>query len=71
MYEVAPPIERVEVSKRTSIPNLGLDSLVVDLDGTGRKFDTDGRFGLEVELITGEPREQVGFTDTRVSDKDD
>jgi len=51
------------------IPDLGLDGLGVNLDGSGSEFDADGRLGIEVELVAREPAQQVGFTDTRVSDE--
>jgi hypothetical protein len=43
--------------ERTSIPDLSLDGLVVDIDAPGRKLDTDGRLGLEIELVSCESRE--------------
>lgn len=46
------------------IPNLCLDRLGVHLDGAGGELDADGRLGVEVELVAGEPAQQVGFTDT-------
>src|SRR4051812_6225 len=51
------------------VPNLGLDGLVVDLDGPCRELDTDRRLGLEIELIAGETTQEIGFADTRVSDE--
>lgn len=54
-----------------SIPNLRLDGLCVHLDGARGKFDTDGRFGVEVELVASESTQKVGFTDARVSDEND
>lgn len=53
------------------VPDLGLDGLALGLDGLGGELDADGRFGLEVELVAGEPREEVGLTDTGVADEDD
>ena len=50
------------------VPDLGLDGLAVDADGTGCKLDADCRFGVEVEFVTGEPAEQVGLPNSRVSD---
>jgi len=44
-------------SKRTSVPDLSLDGLVVDVDATGSKLDTDSRLGFEVELVSCESRE--------------
>lgn len=53
------------------IPDLGLDSLGVDLDGAGCELDANGGLGVNVELVTGETTQQVRLSDTRVSDKDD
>lgn len=53
-----------------SIPDLSLDGLGVDLDGAGRKLDTDRRLRVKVELISSETTQQVRLSDTRVSDKD-
>lgn len=53
------------------IPDLGLDRLGVDLDGPGGELDTDGRLGVEVELVSSESAEKVGFSDSRVSDQHD
>lgn len=53
----------------SSIPNLCLDGLRVDLDRTSRKLHADGGLGVQVELVAGETTQQVGFTDTRVSDQ--
>lgn len=55
----------------SSIPNLCLDSLGVNLNGARGEFDTDGGLGVEVELVAGESTEKVGFTNTGVSDQDD
>lgn len=54
----------------SSIPNLCLDCLGVDLNGSGGKLDADGGLGVEVELVTGESTEKVGLSDARVSDED-
>lgn len=52
-----------------SVPDLRLDGLCVDLDTTGCELDADGGLGVEVELVAGEAREQVGLADARVSDQ--
>lgn len=52
------------------IPDLGLDGLVVDLDAAGGELDANGGLAVEVEFVAGETREQVGFTNTGVSNKD-
>ena len=53
----------------SSIPNLCLDSLRVYLNRTCRKLHTDRGLGVQVELIAGETTQQVGFTNTGVSDQ--
>lgn len=53
------------------IPNLRLDGLGIDLDGSGGELDADSRLGVQVELISGESTQQVGFSDTRVSNQHD
>ncbi len=52
------------------IPDLGLDGLSLCLDGFGSEFYADCGFGLEVEFITGEAGEEVGFSDSGISDED-
>lgn len=52
------------------IPNLSLDRLVVDLDAASGELDADRGLAVEVELVTGETREQVGFTNAGVSNQD-
>lgn len=53
----------------SSVPDLRLDRLSVDLDAASSEFDTDGRFGVQVELIASEPRKKVGLSDTRVANQ--
>jgi hypothetical protein len=53
------------------IPDLGLDGLGVDLDRPRGKLNADGGLGVDVELVSCETAEQVGFTDARISDQDD
>jgi hypothetical protein len=53
-----------------SIPDLGLDGLVVDLDAASGKLDADSGLAVEVEFVAGETREKVGFTNTGVSNED-
>lgn len=50
-----------------SIPDLGLDSLVVDLDAARGKLHTDGGLAVKIELVARETREQVGFSNTAVT----
>ena len=52
-----------------SVPNLCLDCLGIDLDRPGGKLNTDRGLGVEVELVAGETTEQVGLSDTRVTDQ--
>ena len=47
----------------SSIPDLRLNCLRIDLDRAGSKLDADGRLGVEVELVACESAQQVGFTD--------
>lgn len=49
------------------IPDLRLDGLVVDLNAARGELDADGGLAVQVELIAGESREQVGLSDTGVS----
>lgn len=51
------------------IPDLRLDCLAVDGNASSSELDTDGRLGLEAELVSGESREKVGFTGARVTDQ--
>lgn len=52
-----------------SIPNLSLDRLGIDLDGTSRKLNTDRGLGVQVELVASEPAQQIGLANARVSDE--
>lgn len=52
------------------VPNLRLDGFGVHLDRSGSELDTDCRLGVEVELVAGESAQQVGFTNTGVSNED-
>ncbi len=45
-------------------PNLGSH-----LDAAGGKLDADGRLALQAELVAGEPAQQVGLADPRVTDQ--
>jgi len=54
----------------SGIPDLSLDGLVVNLDAASGKLDADGGLAVEVEFVAGETREQVRFTNARVSNKD-
>jgi hypothetical protein len=52
------------------IPDLSLDGLVVNLDAASGELDANGGLAVEVEFVAGETREQVRFTNARVSNKD-
>ena len=53
-----------------SVPNLGLDDLVVvDLNAASGEFDADCGFGIDAELVTRESRQEVGFADPGVADQ--
>jgi len=41
------------------------------LNRSGCKFDADGGFGIEIEFVSGESAEEVGFTDARITNQDD
>lgn len=53
------------------IPNLGLDDLIIDVDAAGGEFHTDGGFGFKAEFISGKTRQEIGFSDARISNQDD
>jgi hypothetical protein len=40
------------------------------LDGFGGEFYADCGFGFKVEFVAGEAGEEIGFTDSRVSNED-
>jgi hypothetical protein len=52
------------------IPDLRLDALSLGLDGFGGEFDPDRRFGFEVEFVSGESTQKIGFSDTGIPDQD-
>jgi len=54
-----------------SIPDLCLDGLRIDLDGSSGKLYADGGLGIQVELIASETAQEVGFTNARISDQHD
>ena len=53
-----------------SVPDLRLDCLCVNLNRPCRKFNADRRFGIEVELVSSESAQQVGFSDSGVTNED-
>ena len=53
----------------SSIPDLCLNRLGVDLNGTSSELDTDSRLGVQIELVSGESTQQVGLSDAGVSNQ--
>ena len=53
----------------SSIPDLSLDRLGIHLDRAGCELDTDSRLGVQIEFVPGESAQQVGLSDTRVTNK--
>lgn len=51
--------------------NLRSKGLDLDLKSPGGEFDPDRGLGLEAELVPGESRQDVGFSDPRVADQHD
>lgn len=43
------------------VPHLSFDFLAVELHHLGLKLHADGGLGVVVELVSGEPGEQIGF----------
>lgn len=54
----------------SSIPNLCFDRLRIYLDRPSSELYTNRRLRVQVELVPRESTQQVGFTNTRVSDQD-
>lgn len=50
----------------SSVPNLSFDNFTIDVQGPGGELDTNGGFGLKVELVLSKSREQIGLTDAGV-----
>jgi hypothetical protein len=50
---------------------LSLDCLRVHLNRPSRKLDADCGLGIQIEFISSESTQQVGLSDTGVSDQDD
>lgn len=53
----------------SSVPNLRLDDLVIDVDAAGGEFDANGGFGFQAEFVLRESRQEVRFPNARVSDQ--
>jgi hypothetical protein len=70
----APRARRAQLGDRlgiTGIPNLSLDGLAVCVNTPGGEVHADCRLGLEVKLVSREPRQEIRFADARVADHDD
>ena len=53
------------------VPDLCLHELViVNTDRFGRKFNTDGGFGILVKFILRKPKNQIRFPNTRIAQQD-
>lgn len=52
------------------VPDLGLDDFGIDVQGAGGELDANGGLGLQVELVLGEAREEVGLAHAGVADED-
>ena len=61
---VVGPGDGLERFLASSVPNLQLDVLVVDLNGAGSKFDADGEVVLLTEALVCKLEEQAGLADT-------
>lgn len=55
----------------SSIPNLNPNLFVIDEEGLGLKFNSDGGFGLGIELVSGVTRQELRLADAGVSDHDE
>ncbi|BAT07231.1 Os09g0281750, partial [Oryza sativa Japonica Group] len=51
------------------VPDLGLDGAGVDVEGSRLELDADGGLGVEVELVAGEPRQQLRLPHRGVADQ--
>ncbi|RYR18519.1 hypothetical protein Ahy_B03g063148 [Arachis hypogaea] len=59
----------VEPLLTSSVPNLSLDNLIINLNASGGELNTNGGLGFKAELIPCEAREKVRFSDARVTDQ--
>lgn len=50
----------------SSVPNLSFDNFTIDIQGPGGELNTNGGFGLEIELVLSESGEQIGLADAGV-----
>ena len=56
------PAAHIRSPVHTSVPDLSFDRLAVDLYTSGREFYPNSRLRLQVELVSSEAREKVGFS---------
>ena len=54
----------------SGVPYLRFDGLGVDLNGSCSELYTDRRLRIEVELVTSESTQQIGFSNSGVTDQD-
>ena len=57
-------------SNITSIPDLSFNYFTLNANGPGSEFDSNGALAIRIELIGSETHQQIGFTDTRVTNQD-
>ena len=53
----------------SSVPNLSLDNLGIDIQSASGELNANGGLRLEVELVLGEPRQQIRLPNSGVSDQ--
>ena len=53
----------------TSVPDLSLNCLVLDVQASSGELHPDGALRLKVELIARETGQQVGLAHTRIADQ--
>ena len=53
----------------SGVPNLGLKDLIIDPNTSGGEFDSDCRFGFKAKLVLRKSRQQIRFTNTRISNQ--
>lgn len=51
----------------SSVPDLGFDGFIVDLDAARGELHSDSGLAIKIELVARETREQVRFSDAAVS----
>ena len=58
-------------NNHTSVPDLRLDRVPINLDGAGGKLDPNRRLAVRVEFVASEAGQQVCLAHTRVSNQHD